>query len=260
MPKSKRKKRSKSKSGYFGVVKKESGKFRAKITIDRKIKYLGSSYDTAKQAAEAYDKEAIKYRRSLSKLNYPKKAPVGYTPIQKALASTNTVGYRGVSKSESRKKFKASGISIGGKKTYIGTYDTAKEAAVAYDRASLKANQSTTLLNFPDMVHNLDVEPKRNKPKRLSIGYRGVRSSTGYRGVRKNGKKFMARIRIGGKLTYIGTFDTAKGAAIKYDIAAIERDGKTEHVNFPDNYIILKNNSTKIKNYRVTIVSSKSEI
>ena len=45
------------------------------------MKYLGSSYATAKQAAKAYDKEAIKLRRPFSSLNYPKKAPVGYTPI-----------------------------------------------------------------------------------------------------------------------------------------------------------------------------------
>ena len=34
------------------------------------------SYDTAKQAAKAFDKEAIKLRRPSSKLNFPKKAPV----------------------------------------------------------------------------------------------------------------------------------------------------------------------------------------
>ena len=61
-------------------------------------------------------------------MNYPKKAPVGYTPIQKALRSTNTVGYRGVRKN--RKKFRAD-ITIGGKFSYLGVYDTAKEAAIA---------------------------------------------------------------------------------------------------------------------------------
>ena len=82
-----------------------------------------------------------------------------------------------VSTCDKGKKFDA-GIKIGGKKSYLGTYDTAKEAAIAYDRAVLKANQSTTLLNFPDMVHNLDVEPKRKKYKRSSTGYRGVTKLT----------------------------------------------------------------------------------
>ena len=97
MPKSKRRKRTKSKSGYFGVTKTPGGKYQASIMIGGKRKSLGS-YDTAKQAAKAYDKEAIKLRRPLSRLNYPKKAHVGYTPIQQPLQSNNTVGYRGVYK------------------------------------------------------------------------------------------------------------------------------------------------------------------
>jgi len=225
MPKSKRKKRrSNSKSGYFGVsLRTSSGKYRVDIRIDGKTKYLGS-YETAKQAAKAYDKEAIKLRRPFSKLNYPKKAPFGYTPIQKALYSTNTVGYRGVSKYG--KNFKAM-MMIGGKVTYIGTFDTAKEAGIACDRAVLKANQSTSLLNFPDMVHNLDVEPKHKQYKR---------SSTGYKGVEKNSKSkhYTARVTISGKRTRIGPFDTAIKAALAYDQAAIKAGKKKSTLNFPD--------------------------
>ena len=175
MPKSKgKRRRSKSKSGFFGVFKMPSGKFRAYIYIDRKPKYLGSSYETAKQAAKAHDKEAIKVRRPFSKLNYPKKAPVGYTPIQQPPQSRITAGYRGVYKSG--KKFVAK-IIIGGKLTYLGTHETAKGAAIVYDLAVLKANQSTTLLNFPDMVHNLDVEPKRTKQNVNSTGLGFFRSN-----------------------------------------------------------------------------------
>jgi hypothetical protein len=223
MPKSKRKKRrSKNKSGYFGVTKNTIGnKYRALIWIDGKHKYLGS-YDTAKQAAKAYDKEAIKLRRPLSSLNYPKKAPVGYTPIQQPLLSRNTVGYRGVRKS--RKKFQVN-FTLGGKQTYIGTYDTTKEAAIAYDRAVLTANKSTSLLNFPDMVHNLDVEPKRKEYKRSSTGFRGVTE-------RANGK-FVAKI-YDGKQKTVGTFDTAIAAALAYDQAAIKAGKKKSKLNFPD--------------------------
>ena len=91
----KRTRRSKSKSGYIGVTKNNRGnKYRAQIKINGNYKYLGSSYKTAKQAAKAYDKEAIKSRKKFSSLNYPKKAPIGYTPIQQPLLSNNTVGYR----------------------------------------------------------------------------------------------------------------------------------------------------------------------
>ena len=63
MPKSKRRKtsKSKSKSGYIGVRQKPSGKYEATIRISGNQKYIGSSYDTAKQAAKAYDKEALNY-------------------------------------------------------------------------------------------------------------------------------------------------------------------------------------------------------
>ena len=56
------------------------------------------TYDTAKQAAKAYDAAAIELGRALSKLNFPKKVPPGYTPINNGQRSTNTSGYRGASK------------------------------------------------------------------------------------------------------------------------------------------------------------------
>ena len=218
-----------NKSGYFGVVKNINGnKFQAKIWIKGKWKVLGS-YDTAKQAAKAHDEEAIKLRRPFSSLNFPKEAPVGYTPIQQPLLSNNTVGYRGVYKVG--KKFQSS-IYIAGKKTNLGTYETAKQAAVAYDWALLKANQSTTLLNFPDMVHNLDVEPKRKKQKVRS------NNTTGYKGVRRARKKFAADIYSNGKQRRIGTFDTAIAAALAYDQAAIKAGRKKSTLNFPDGLLI----------------------
>ena len=222
MPKSKRKRRrSKSKSGWFGVFQ-NGKKYQVRLSVNGRTKCIGSSYETAEHAAEAYDKETIKLGRPVSKLNFPKQAPVGYTPRQQPLRSDNAVGYRGVSKNG--KKYQAQ-TKIAGKLKHIGTYDTAKEAAVAYDRAVLKAKKSTSLLNFPDMVHNLDVEPKRKKYKRSSIGYKGLS--------KQESGRFQAQIRINGKKKGLGTFDTAIQAAFAYDQAAIKAGRKKSTLNFP---------------------------
>jgi len=250
MPKSKRKKRSKSKTGYIGVVKRSSGRYQAQIWTDGKMKNLGT-YDTAKEATKAYDKEAIKLRKPFSKLNYPKKAPVGYTPIQQALMSTNTVGYRGVTK-KNKKKFIVH-LTIDGKIKHIGTYDTAKEAAVAYDRAVLNANRSTTLLNFPDMVHNLDVEPERKKYKRSSTGYRGVSK------VKISGK-FQTKISIKGKRKSLGTFDTAIAAALAYDQAAIKAGKKKSTLNFPDELPVVSNTFINLTDRGIDLSAQPLEI
>ena len=98
MPKRKRKEEEESKEGvkYKGVTKRGE-KFHAQIRIDGKKKGLGT-FDTPKEAAEAYDLAAIEAGRPTSKLNFPDQAPKGYVPKRKKLRSNNTIGYRGVSK------------------------------------------------------------------------------------------------------------------------------------------------------------------
>ena len=94
MPKSKRKRRSNSASGYIGVILRRK-RYQAQIRIDGKLENIGT-YDTAKQAAKAYDVAAIELGKPLSKLNFPKKVPPGYEPKNNGQRSTNTTGYRGV--------------------------------------------------------------------------------------------------------------------------------------------------------------------
>jgi hypothetical protein len=222
MPKSKRNRRSKSASGYFGVTLSRK-RYQALIYKDGKMKGLGT-YDTTKQAAKAYDAVAIELGRPLSKLNFPKKVPPGYIPRNNGQISTNTSGYRGVSKTKWGYQAK---IMIKGKVKFLGYFNTRKQAAVAYDHAVHKHHLSKSSLNFPSMKHNLNKEPKGKKKQK-------VRSSTGFRGVSLSGKKYKYQLTIvAGKREIVCGFASAEDAARAYDQAILKYNHSTTKLNFP---------------------------
>ena len=132
---------------------------------------------------------------------------------KRKLYSANTTGYTGVTKVG--KRFKAQ-IVVNKKNKYLGRYETPKEAAVAYDRAVIKYNLPKDKLNWPD-------------------GYPKIKSNnaTRYRGVTKSGERFVAQISINKKITYLGTYDTPKEAAVAYDHAVIKHNLSKDRLNFP---------------------------
>ena len=113
---------------------------------------------------------------------------------------------------------------VGGKRTNLGTYNTLKEAAVAYDRAVHKANQSTSLLNFPDMVHNLDVEPKYKRRKLSSTSSCVTLDTlvTHAKRVQKKSSGSVAAVVNIESNNSLSAFDTLIGAALAYDQATKE--------------------------------------
>ena len=113
---------SSNRTGYTGV-RSRNGRFQAEHEQNGRKVYLGS-FDTAVQAAVAYAREVGEYQSPA----VPREAE----GTRLYLSSSNRTGYRGVRKTDSG-RFQADTWQ-NGRKVYLGTFDTAVEAAVAYAR------------------------------------------------------------------------------------------------------------------------------
>lgn len=76
----------------------------------------------------------------------------------------NMFGYRGVEWRSDRKKFRAKIVDDGGRGRWLGTFDTAEDAAAAYDAAAIEAYGENAFLNFP-----LNGE-KKTVPSTVALG------------------------------------------------------------------------------------------
>ena len=145
-------------TGYRGVYKNRN-RFRAQIQIDGVCHHLGN-FDTRKEAAIAFDRAAIQEKRPISKMNYLDQVPKNYKPKMKKLLPRNTSGYRGVHKMGN--KFNAR-VMIDGNRQNLGNFDTAKEAAIAWDRVAIKGGRPRTVLNFPNNMKQEISKRKHNR-------------------------------------------------------------------------------------------------
>ena len=58
-------------------------------------------------------------------------------------------------------------------------------------------------------------------------------NTSGFKGVSRRGSKWVAYVKVKGRQTHLGYFDTPQQAALAYDAAALESFGEFARPNFP---------------------------
>lgn len=82
-----------------------------------------------------------------------------HNSIHRRLGKNNTSGFRGVSLAE-RGRW-AAAITHSGKYRFLGTFDTAEEAARAFDAAALELRGRSAELNFPGQLISFPVRSRK---------------------------------------------------------------------------------------------------
>jgi hypothetical protein len=151
----------------------------------------------------------------------------------KKLHHRNKTGFNGVSKKGER--FRAR-LKMKNKETSLGTYATAKEAAIAFDKGVRDYGLNKSRLNYPNGLPESDVD-YQNIMNPAVKSQLDPRNTSGFRGVSKNGAgRFCAKTQVKKKVHRLGTFDTAKAAAIAYDRAISDHGMPKEKLNFPNGF------------------------
>lgn len=115
-----------------------------------------------------------------------------------------------------------------------------------YARTKLPGSRATVLLHalitgyrLTDHANGDGLDCRRINLRLATKGQNRANSrpqpgaSSRYKGVDRQQGKWRSRIRINGRLIYLGCFTSEEDAAIAYDLAAREAFGEFAYVNFP---------------------------
>lgn len=150
-------------TGYKGVYlykapHKSAGLYTCALKANGS-KYHGGYFKTAIEAAKRYNELAIKYHGEFASLNniegvVAKKEKLIKnenicTPLKKYKPKSKTGFYGVTTVSDSRNKRYTATVYINKKAKTVGYFNTAKEAAIAYDKKAKQLFGENAVLNFP---------------------------------------------------------------------------------------------------------------
>ena len=206
--------RSNNTSSYKGVRRINAHTWEARVN-NQAVGY----FDTAEDASFAYDRTALEQYGEFAHLNHSlEQVRAWVSPIRQP--GRGTSGYRGVQ--PCGKRWTAE-IKHHKRRIQLGFFDTAEEAAFAYDKAALEIHGEKACLN-----HRVEQVLTWNAPARQLR----MTNTSGYRGVKQIGKRWSAAIHTRGRRTHLGMFDNPEEAARAYDKAALEAYGESAILNF----------------------------
>ena len=139
-------------SGYRGVRKVGKDHWYAQIHINKEQNIYLGTFNSPEDAARVYDRAAVDHWGNHAKLNFPFDEVLAWEDLPHPLSS-NTSGYRGVTQVKRSGKWQAS-YRHGKKLLHLGTYDTAEDAARAYDQAVIRLKGDLATTNFPLEDHD----------------------------------------------------------------------------------------------------------
>jgi len=145
-----------------------------------------------------------------------------------AIRKDSTTGYKNVTFNRSKNKFQAE-VQDGGKRIFLGCFDTAQGAATAYARSEYGRADAAKLLQPRSAPTAAGAEAIRQAEREGLTLTTSSSSTSGYKGVtcrpkQHGSKNYQLKVRAGGKMVTLGMFATAEQAALFYARREAGRD------------------------------------